>query len=71
MTTLLTFRDLKTKKGWPFSRQHTDKLRRAGRFIQPTKAPGGNINLYSEAEYDAFVAERFAARDAQPDPNKE
>jgi hypothetical protein len=70
MTTWLTFRDLKTKKGWPYSRQHTDSLVRDGLFIRPTKIPNGNLNLYSEAEYDAFVEKRLAARDARTDPNK-
>jgi len=71
MATLLTFRDLKEKKGWPFSRQHTDRLTRTGRFIRPMKAPDGNLNLYSEEEFDAFIAKRFAARDARVGQDKE
>lgn len=53
----LTFKDLKTKKNWPYSRQHTDRLVRAGKMPRPKKRPGGgSLNLWDEQEIDAYYA---------------
>jgi predicted DNA-binding transcriptional regulator AlpA len=41
-------------KGWPYSRQHTHKLIRAGHFPAPEKLyEGGQINVWDEATVDA------------------
>ena len=53
----LTFRDLKTKKGWPYSRQHTHKLVKAGRFPTPDKLyEGGLLNVWDEDKIDTHLA---------------
>jgi len=52
---LLTFRELKSVKGWPHSRQYTSKLVKDGKIPVPKKRPGGgSLNVWSEAEWDAF-----------------
>ena len=59
MSRMLTFKDLKDLKGWPYSRQHTHKLIRAGHFPSPEKLyEGGHINVWSEDVVDAFLASR-------------
>jgi predicted DNA-binding transcriptional regulator AlpA len=59
----LTLAQLRTEKGWTFSRQHTHRLVRAGSFPRPFKAhPNGAVNFYDEAEFDAFQAAQRAAR---------
>jgi hypothetical protein len=53
----LTFPDLKTTKGWPYSRQHTHKLVKAGRFPAPDKLyEGGLLNVWDEDMIDAHLA---------------
>ena len=55
MGRLLTFRQLGTVKGWPYSRQYTDKLVKAGKVPPPKKRPGGGtLNLWDEDEWDAY-----------------
>jgi hypothetical protein len=57
MARWLTFRDLKLKKGWPHSRQHTARLAKAGKIPFPKKRPdGGSFNLWEEDEWDAYYA---------------
>jgi hypothetical protein len=57
MARKLVFPELKTKKGWPYSRQHTHKLVRAGRFPAPDKLyDGGLINVWDEDVIDAHLA---------------
>ena len=52
----LTFRQLK-ERGWPHSRQWTDKLVRARKIPGPKKRPGGGtLNLWDEDEWSAFTA---------------
>lgn len=64
MSKRLTYRQLVDQKGWPYTRQHTDRLVKAGKFPRPIKAvEGGSKNLWDEAEYDALMAARVAARD--------
>ena len=53
----LTFKDLKIKKNWPYSRQHTKRLVDAGAIPRPKKRPGGgSLNLWDEEEWDAYYA---------------
>lgn len=53
----LTFKDLQTKKGWPYSRQHTHELVKEGKCPAPEKRPGGGLlNLWDESEWDAYYA---------------
>jgi hypothetical protein len=57
MSRKLTFKQLKVEKGWPYSRQYTHRLIREGKIPRPKKRPdGGAINLWDEAEIDAFFA---------------
>jgi hypothetical protein len=52
---LLTFQQLGAVKGWPHSRQWTDKLVKAGKVPPPKKRPGGgSLNLWDEDEWDAY-----------------
>lgn len=55
MGRLLTFHRLGAIKGWPHSRQWTDKLVKAGKVPPPKKRPGGgSLNLWDEDEWDAY-----------------
>jgi hypothetical protein len=57
MARKLTFPQLKTEKGWPYSRQHTHKLVKAGRFPPPDKLyEGGLVNVWDEDVVDAALA---------------
>jgi hypothetical protein len=61
MSRMLTFRELKSKKGWPHSRQYTTTLVKAGKVPPPRKRlGGGSINLWVESEWDQFQS-TFAA----------
>jgi predicted DNA-binding transcriptional regulator AlpA len=63
MSRMLTFKDLRNLKGWPYSRQHTHKLIRAGHFPAPEKLyEGGQINVWDEATVDAHLTSK-AERD--------
>jgi hypothetical protein len=53
----LTFRQLQ-ERGWPYTRQHTHRLVKAGKLTSPFKAyDGGRVNLYDERELAAFLRE--------------
>jgi hypothetical protein len=53
----LTFPQLKSEKGWPYSRQHTHRLVTAGRFPPPDKLyDGGLLNVWDEDIVDAALA---------------
>lgn len=55
----LTFPELKTKKGWPYSRAHTHRLVASGRFPAPDKLyEGGQTNVWDEDIIDAHLAAR-------------
>ena len=56
--TVLTFRDLKLLKRWPFSREWTWKLIKTGQFPKPFKMEAGRMNLWRESDIDAYLAER-------------
>jgi hypothetical protein len=49
-----TFKTLKIERGWPYSRQHTYRLIKAGLFPAPMKAPGGKINLWGDEVIDDY-----------------
>ena len=53
---LLTFTMLQTLKGWPFSRMHTDRLEKAGKFPIRVRPAGGRIVAWWESEVDALLA---------------
>jgi predicted DNA-binding transcriptional regulator AlpA len=64
----LTFPQLKTEKGWPYSRQHTHKLVAAGRFPRPDKLyEGGLLNVWDEEVVDAHLAKRKFESSASPE----
>ena len=60
---LLTFRDLKERKGWPFSDDWTRRLVKEGKFPKPIKSQGERgINLWLESEIDSYLKDRAASR---------
>jgi prophage regulatory protein len=63
MRRVLTFPDLKSKKGIPFSRQHTARKINAGTFPAPFKTPDGNFNLWFEDVIDDYLAACAEGRD--------
>ena len=63
---LLSFSELRPKKGIPYTRQHLARLENAGRFPKRVKFPGGNRVGWIEEEIDAMQAAMAAARDAPP-----
>src|SRR5262249_40624688 len=61
MSRMLTFRELKTEKGWPHSRQYTNQLVKRGKIPAPKKRPGGgSLNLWLESEWDQYQS-KFAS----------
>jgi predicted DNA-binding transcriptional regulator AlpA len=65
---VLTFRDLKEKKGWPYTAVHTQRLVKAGKVPKPFKTgDAGGLNLWLESDIDAFLSGRAKrARGAEP-----
>ena len=59
---LLSFTDLKEKKGLPWVRRHIERLVVAGEFPRPVHI--GSRVAFVETEIDAWIAERAALRDA-------
>jgi hypothetical protein len=53
---LLTFDDLR-QRGWPYSKVHTWRLIKAGKFVQPRKFGFGQNgkNVWPEDEYEAAL----------------
>jgi hypothetical protein len=51
-----TFKTLKSERGWPYSRQHTQWLIKAKRFPAPRKAPGGVLNIWTDEDIDLYYA---------------
>jgi hypothetical protein len=49
-----TFPDLK-RIGWPYSRQHTNRMINQGRFPRPKKAPGGVVNIWTSDQIEDVV----------------
>ena len=58
--TVLTFRELKERKKWPYSREHTARLVKQGRFPKPFKMGAGpsSHNMWRESDIDAYFAKR-------------
>jgi predicted DNA-binding transcriptional regulator AlpA len=64
---LLTFAELRTRKGITFSRQHVNELIRRGIFPKSVKTPGGgHVNFWIEAEVDQCIDAMIQARDTAP-----
>src|SRR5438105_4767664 len=57
---LLSFPELKAKKGIPYCRQHIDRRVKTGTFPPPIKL-GERSNAWIEAEVDAWIEERIKA----------
>jgi prophage regulatory protein len=51
------------EKGISFSRQHRQRLIKAGKFPAPIKI-GSNTNAWVEPEIDEYLKDRIAERDA-------
>jgi len=58
---MLTYPELKSMKGIPYSRVHIRRLRLAGAFPQAVKL-GGNTLAWVEAEIDDWLEEKAAER---------
>ena len=56
MNRVLTFPQLKSEKGIPWSRQHIGRLARAGRFPKGRKL-GPNTKVWDEPEIDTYLAD--------------
>jgi hypothetical protein len=60
----LTFKQLKSEKGWPFCRQYTHELVKDGKIPPPEKAypdaPPGALNVWDEDTWDQFQAAKDA-----------
>jgi prophage regulatory protein len=59
----LRFSQLKSEKGIPWSRMHVDRLEKERKFPKRVQL-GESTVVWVEAEVDAFVAEKVAARQA-------
>jgi prophage regulatory protein len=59
---LLAYKDLKAK-GIKWSRQHVDRLVKAGLFPPPFYL-GANTKTWTEKEIDQYITDRIAQRDA-------
>ena len=53
---VLTFADLKQKKGWPYTAVHTRRLWLAGKVPKPFKTGEAGLNLWLESEIDAYLS---------------
>jgi predicted DNA-binding transcriptional regulator AlpA len=64
---LLSFSELRSRKGIGFSRQHLGDLMRRGIFPKSVKTPGGgHINFWVESEIDAYIDRLIKTRDSAP-----
>ena len=60
---IITFKELKTLKGIPFSREHIRRLEADGKFPKRVRlAPGGDYFGYVEKEIDEYLLARAADR---------
>ena len=55
----LTFEELKSKKGIPYTREHLYTLWKAKKFPAPFKI--NRLNMWMESEIDAYLAERASS----------
>ena len=60
---MLSRKDLREKKGIPWSRQHLARLVKQRKFPSPVKL-GANTNSWDEIEIDDYIEARIAERDA-------
>jgi hypothetical protein len=58
------YKTLKSERGWPYSRQHTHRLIKAGRFSRPKKAPGGNLDIWTDDQIDDYYASALTYAEA-------
>jgi predicted DNA-binding transcriptional regulator AlpA len=58
---LIDFKDLKARKGIPFSDTTLWRMVRDGRFPRPTKI--GRRNCWDEVEIDQYIEDQLAQRD--------
>jgi prophage regulatory protein len=65
MRTMVTFKGLKAK-GHPFTRRHTERLVKEGKFPAPVQV-GENRIAWFEDEVDAHYARLAAERSPQPE----
>jgi prophage regulatory protein len=59
---VLSYVELKPKKGIPYTRMHLRRLSREGRFPRPIRISEQRIG-WLEHEIDAWLADRVAERD--------
>ena len=59
---LLSYGELKPKKGIPYSKAHLWRLENQGRFPMHVRI-GAACNGWVESEIDEWIAERVTARD--------
>lgn len=52
---VLTFKDLRDKKGLNYTRQHVARMVKEGRFPKPFKLERGAVNYWRESAIDAFI----------------
>lgn len=65
---VLTFKDLKTQKGWPYTAEHTRRLALEGKVPKPFKTRGIGLNLWLNSEIDAYLAGQANLRRREPKP---
>jgi predicted DNA-binding transcriptional regulator AlpA len=53
---VLTFKDLKERKGWKITAVHTRRLILAGKFPRPFKTGEAGLNYWLESDIDAYLA---------------
>ena len=61
----LTFAQLKTEKGVPYTRRHLRDLCKEGKFPKPVELSEARI-AWLEHEVDEWLAAKVAARSAEP-----
>jgi prophage regulatory protein len=60
----LSHADLRAR-GINFSRQHRDRLIKAGKFPPPVKPGGGGVNAWVEEEIDEYQKKVISERNAK------
>jgi len=66
MNEYLTFEDLKQHYGIPYSRVHTGRLVRAGRFPKSFSFGDGRRRFWLKSEVEQFIADRTVGGAASP-----
>jgi predicted DNA-binding transcriptional regulator AlpA len=64
---LLSFKQLRTDKGIPFSKVWIWRLIQAGKFPRPIKFSAGGHNCWFEHEVDEYLENLRRARDEEPE----